>query len=1439
MKAAILILACALASRAMAATSPHPDWRAQNTNYVREAVRVVTNRAPILDHILPPRTTKSLTGEWQIYRQKEHRSQEKVNEWKTVWKYRLEPVDWATAKWGKVELPTYFGPWPNVFHVKRVVELSPEEAAQAVVIKTEKIGKMYYLFVNGEEVAYEPHCMGLEMRHDITKWIRPGKNEIYFRVYQHEEQMFLADRMMGGVREVGLQYPIYLEFKPRVSIEDVFIMPKVTPEKVWTAKVTVTNRTDKAVEVEVAATIEEALGGDASSVGKKEGQIPSPDAGMRRPPVEIPPNASTVVELSFPWKDARLWSPADPYLYDAKFELFGRLGEPPLPKGTADGVSLPKGTADGRVASPRRPSLDAYRQRFGFREISIAGKRALFNGKPFMMRRLTNVPWTREDFQRLRDRGYVGVRLFFPGDPGQEAVPVERICRLADEFGFLITLVPQIGWGSAHRSDIFWPRYEKLLGEMVDRYKNHPSIVCWGVSNEFGYTYGGDIVANKDGRGARAVQNQQKAAKVVADLDPTRPWTACGEGELGFPKGAPGTSPIVSVHYPHPSTDEWCKYPRIGYWLHDGGRSWQGVDKNTKKPVVISEDLYHGMIDSHTGLSKVGGDLIYTIGGYARALHEAIRAFTAGYYAAGVAGWDPWAVNLHRPDNILTEEGRGPLTPDYFIELYPFFANLSAGKPETRALYVYNQWFAPVKGTLVQENRLDGKVISRQEYDLTIDCGARFEKEITIPAPAVNKPTALEVRFRLVGSARSPQRAGLGADGRLGEPTLPKTLAARTFRYNVFPKVDLRVPQGVALVASTNSPLWRFDFPGGKHASVVDAVRSGAARLVVDKTLEMQDPILENFVQAGGFVLLMRDDGWLPAGAVRDRGKPSTKLFRRAEGRMKDAVDDSLRLWHPDPLDTKKGIYSPTLDTVSRTAFRKPAADSLILFDSGYAKGCTHALVMWLYEGKGGWLLNATEARAKFDSEPAARAFVQSLLNELAAEKVNRLNKRLFWATPEAPLVAFLTNENFVAAAKLPAEAKDALLVVDAADKPLTGKQWARLVRHCKAGGDVAIFNMAKETNPKVLDLLKIDWLPWESPDVERPYGARGVIVKNDNGPKFVTRRHNKGMMKGITNDWLFWWDINQMWRWADREVQGLKLPQAPGKAHDPVMNGILAPRADFTGDILTDHPAMAVIRLGKGRLFFSTLRMNAHLETHGARIAPLVRALLNNLGARTSGGTGEKRDFQTVDFSKAMTHALWPNPDYNGSPRAVFGGPADLRYFPVNNCGWSRASKNFCPVEAFPTEPILLGGIPFKIQDPEKNNRRAAVSVAKGKVVRIDLPPKTRIKKLHFLGAFTGNLKSGMAFSFGEMNAARASKNNPVIKFTEKDHVGLFYWGRSTKLTEGKVVWSGVGAGTHPATLYTWSAENPNPQEPVPFIEFAVSDDRTQVGILALTIEN
>jgi beta-glucuronidase len=159
------------------------------------------------------------------------------------------------------------------------------------------------------------------------------------------------------------------------------------------------------------------------------------------------------------------WSPSNPYLYTAS-------------------ISLMKG----------RNVVDEYHETFGIREVRVEGGKIMFNNEPLFMSgfgkhedfpivgRGQFRPAYLKDHELMRWIGANSYRTsHYPYD--------EEMMRLADKLGFLIIdEVPAVSLG-------FWSNdfdelnpllenHKKSIRELIERDKNHPSVISWSITNE-------------------------------------------------------------------------------------------------------------------------------------------------------------------------------------------------------------------------------------------------------------------------------------------------------------------------------------------------------------------------------------------------------------------------------------------------------------------------------------------------------------------------------------------------------------------------------------------------------------------------------------------------------------------------------------------------------------------------------------------------------------------------------------------------------------------------------------------------------------------------------------------------------------------------------------------------------------------------------------------
>jgi hypothetical protein len=206
--------------------------------------------------------------------------------------------------------------------------------------------------------------------------------------------------------------------------------------------------------------------------------------------VTVEPSGPGPVRVTLPVAEPRLWSPADPYLYEVTATLE-----------SADGTD--------RVGSAT-----------GLRRIEVRGGSLLLNGERLYVRGVLDQGyWPRTgltapdddafvtDLELAREAGFNLVRKHLKlEDP--------RFLHHADRLGMLVWAEPA---STGVYSEQAAARFDAQIEPMATRDGNHPSIVIWGLYNE---EWGLDWDIPGDPAKQRAVR---RAYDLLKSLDPTRP----------------------------------------------------------------------------------------------------------------------------------------------------------------------------------------------------------------------------------------------------------------------------------------------------------------------------------------------------------------------------------------------------------------------------------------------------------------------------------------------------------------------------------------------------------------------------------------------------------------------------------------------------------------------------------------------------------------------------------------------------------------------------------------------------------------------------------------------------------------------------------------------------------------------------------------------------
>jgi beta-glucuronidase len=347
-------------------------------------------------------------------------------------------------------------------------------------------------------------------------------------------------------------------------------------------------------------------------------------------PARIGPGETVELRLEGPVEGVEPWSPATPHLYQAVLEVH----------------------AGSRL-------VDRQTLRLGFRKVEAREGRLLLNGEPVYLtgfNRHEDVPergpapdleTVRRDLTEIVAAGANFIRLcHYPHHPGELA--------LCDELGLLAMGEIPLYWWSGNEEGEAACRQKlvaakRQLQAMIERDRNHPSLVFWSVSNE-----------TREDRTEVAAGNRE-LVQLAQTLDPTR--LAVHVSSHWREEGDFDSDDVICVNG-YPSFDAHRRVGVDAYDLAASTRFWRdGLaalhERYPDKPILVSEF-------GHPALQGVQGN---TYGEDTQA--AAIAAEFAGMdapYVCGATIWcwadHPWPATTFAYCNYLATSPYGVLTRD-------------------------------------------------------------------------------------------------------------------------------------------------------------------------------------------------------------------------------------------------------------------------------------------------------------------------------------------------------------------------------------------------------------------------------------------------------------------------------------------------------------------------------------------------------------------------------------------------------------------------------------------------------------------------------------------------------------------------------------------------------------------------------------------------------
>jgi beta-galactosidase/beta-glucuronidase len=324
-----------------------------------------------------------------------------------------------------------------------------------VHIVFEGVESAFHLWLNGTEIGYSQGSR-LPAEFDLTPYLRPGKNVLAVRVLRWSDGTYLEDQ--DHWRLSGIFRDVYLLALPPAHIRDYGVVAQLDDayrDGTLRVRVAVRNRGADAVQGwRVVATLTDADG--------------QPILAPLEAPVTVASGSETSITLEAAVPAPRKWSSEDPYLY--------RLA-----------VALED--ADGRT-------VQAEGSRVGFRRVEIRDAQLLVNGvrvrfggvnrhehDPERGKAVT-LASMHADIRLMKRHNINAVRTsHYPNDP--------RWYDLCDVYGIYLIDEANIEshgvWGQLANDPAWKDAFMERGIRMVERDKNHPSVIIWSLGNESGF----------------------------------------------------------------------------------------------------------------------------------------------------------------------------------------------------------------------------------------------------------------------------------------------------------------------------------------------------------------------------------------------------------------------------------------------------------------------------------------------------------------------------------------------------------------------------------------------------------------------------------------------------------------------------------------------------------------------------------------------------------------------------------------------------------------------------------------------------------------------------------------------------------------------------------------------------------------------------------------
>jgi beta-galactosidase len=729
--------------------------------------------------------------------------------------------------WGRPDPPNIPADNNPVGSYRRRFTVPAAWTGRDVYLTFDGVESAFYLWVNGERVGYSEDSR-TPAEFNITRFLKPGENLLAVEVYRWCDGSYLEDqdfwRLSGIFRDVTLWSagPLHVrDLQVRTDFDGAYKDARLV------VATQVRNGSTRAKAISLRAAL---LDGRGVEVARATAAVGA-----------VQPGQTASVEVIQAVGAAKKWSAESPYLYTLLVSLIDDRGQ----------------------------VVEVVPQRVGFRKVEMKDGLLQVNGRPILIKGVNRhehdadtghavtVEQMLRDVRLMKRHNINAVRTsHYPNSTAWYDLCDKYGLYLIDEanieshgMGYepATTLGNNPAWQAAHMD---------RTARMVERDKNHPSVIIWSLGNEAG-----------DG------VNFEATSAWVHQRDPSRPVQYEGAGlkphtDMYVPMYArpkdvaayaskPQARPLILCEYAHAmgnSTGNLREYWDLFYGRPQlqGGLIWDWVDQGIRTRIPAA-----GARQEHPERRLLAGPEFQL--GFR-------RVDKAGTYLAFGGDFGPIDVpsDFNFCMNGLVNADRQPhpgllvVKRNYqYVHVTP--VDLAAGRVAITNWHDFTSLDAVLEGRWSVQ--ADGRTVASGVVP-ALGLGPRESKEVALPLPAITPQPGVE--YWLDFSFRLIQDTAWG--GRIGDE-----MAYDQFRLRLERAITAPVPQRAAALRLTDGTD-AATVTGGSFTAVFDKRAGTLSSLKYRGTEMVQRALLPDFWRAWtdndrGALLQTKLDVWRQASA--------------------------------------------------------------------------------------------------------------------------------------------------------------------------------------------------------------------------------------------------------------------------------------------------------------------------------------------------------------------------------------------------------------------------------------------------------------------------------------------------------------------------------------------------------------------------------------------